>query len=395
MAGPYPLATLAAQVSATGISAPSFPDDLASLQASFQGIFGTDTYIAPDSQDGQWLAIIAQAINDTNALAIAVYNSFSPATAQGIGLSTIIKINGLVRENSSNSTVNVICTGTPLSVIKGGIVADALGNQFSLPTFIIPPGASITLTATAVSPGAITGSPGTVTKIVNPQLGWLSVTNPAGIVPGAAVETDAQLRQRQSYSTGNNAVTPLKTLTGLIAALPGVLEVAPYENVGPTTDANGLPGHSISMVVLGGQSSAIASVILNKKTEGAATYGTTSVVVPDYAGVPKTVNFFVPTSETIQVQVTLHALAGFSTATETLIKSAVAAYINGLLIGQSVYLSKLYVPANLANDSDGATYDITGILVGVNGGALGSSDIAILFNQQATCVVTDVTFVVV
>lgn len=391
----YPLTTLAAQVSQTGISAPTFADDLASLQASFQLIFGSDAYLSVDSQDGQWLGIIAQAVNDTNALAFAVYNSFSPATAQGIGLSTVVKINGLARESSSNSTVNVVCTGTPLSVITSGVIADVLGNQFKLPTFIMPPGGSITLTAVALNPGAINGGAGTVATIVNPQRGWLSVTNPAGIVPGLAVETDAQLRQRQSFSTGNNALTPLKTLTGLIAALPGVVEVQPYENVGSTTDANGLPGHSISMVVLGGVASDIASIILNKKTEGANTYGSTSVTVNDYAGVPKVINFFVPASETIQVHIALTALTGFSTATESLIQNAVANYINSLLIGQSVYLSKLYVPANLGNDSDGTTYDITAITVGVNGGGLGTADIPILFNQQATCIVSDVTFTVV
>lgn len=389
----FPLATLAAQVTADGISAPPYSDDLASLQADFRAIFGDDAYLETDSQDGQWLAIIAQAVNDTNSLAIAVYNAFSPATAQGVGLSTVVKINGLDRALPAHSTVDIVSTGDPGSIIVGGIVQDALGNQYSLRTFIIPPLGSITATATALLPGAIGGAPGTINQIVNPSRGWLTVTNPSSVSPGSDVETDAQLRQRQAVSTGNGAVAPPKTLVGNIEALDAVTECILYENVGSTTDANGLPGHSVSLIVTGGDANEIASVILNKKTEGANTYGTTSVTVLDYAGVPQVIHFFRPTLATIQVQVTLTPLAGFSTATEALIQNAVAAYINGLNGGDDVILSKIYVPANLNNDLDGNTFDITGILIGKNGGALGSADIVIAFNEEATCVPADVTFI--
>jgi hypothetical protein len=79
----YPLPTLAATVTDAGISAPPYADILLSLQASYRSIFGSDIYIDADSQDGQWLAIIAAAVNDCNAATIAAYNSRSPATAQG------------------------------------------------------------------------------------------------------------------------------------------------------------------------------------------------------------------------------------------------------------------------------------------------------------------------
>ena len=77
----YPLATLACTIGSTGISAPAYSDIVASLQASFQLIYGADSYLGPDSQDGQMLAIYAKAQDDTNQAQIAVYNSFSPARA--------------------------------------------------------------------------------------------------------------------------------------------------------------------------------------------------------------------------------------------------------------------------------------------------------------------------
>ena len=78
----------AASITDTGITAPTFAEIYSYLVGQYQGIFGADIYITPDSQDGQFLAIIAAAINDSNAAAIAIYNSFSPATAQGQALSS-------------------------------------------------------------------------------------------------------------------------------------------------------------------------------------------------------------------------------------------------------------------------------------------------------------------
>ena len=72
------MTSLAAQVTSTGITAPPYADILASLIASFQSIYGIDSYLGADSQDGQMLAVVAKAINDSNQTAIAVFNSFSP-----------------------------------------------------------------------------------------------------------------------------------------------------------------------------------------------------------------------------------------------------------------------------------------------------------------------------
>src|SRR5688572_6254967 len=99
-----PLATLAATIAADGISAPTYEQILASLQESMRTVFGPDIYIEADSQDGQFLAILAQMIHDGNQADIATFNAFSPTYAQGIGLSSVVKINGIRRRASSFST---------------------------------------------------------------------------------------------------------------------------------------------------------------------------------------------------------------------------------------------------------------------------------------------------
>ena len=95
-------------IDANGVSAPSFADILSYLQAQYRAIFGDDVYLGNDSQDGQFLGIVAKAIHDSNSALVAAYNSFSPATGQGNGLSNNVKINGLARLVASNSTVEML-----------------------------------------------------------------------------------------------------------------------------------------------------------------------------------------------------------------------------------------------------------------------------------------------
>ncbi|HDL6968887.1 TPA: hypothetical protein PXM19_004500, partial [Yersinia enterocolitica] len=74
---------LNAIVSATGITAPDFETIRSTLVSYFQEIYGGDSYLDADSKDGQMVTLYALGIHDANNSAIAVYNSFSPATAVG------------------------------------------------------------------------------------------------------------------------------------------------------------------------------------------------------------------------------------------------------------------------------------------------------------------------
>jgi len=390
----YPLPTLAAQVTATGISAPSYADILASLKASLQSIYGSDAYLEPDSQDGQMLAIFASAINDANNMAIAVYNAFSPATAQGTGLSSVVKINGLARLIPSNSSATVNIVGQAGTQIVNGLVEDENGNKWALPALVtVPVGGLIAVTATAVVSGAISAAAGTINVIATPTRGWQSVTNPADAVVGAPVEDDATLRRRQSVSTSLAAVSVLDAMVGAIANLSGVTMWAAYENDTGSTNSLGIPAHSISMVVEGGDAQTIAQMIAQQKTPGTGTYGTTTETVYDQLGVPSTIHFFAPTHVTLTVVITVKALPGFVTPTQTAIAAAAAAYIAGLGIGagtldgtDKVYLSRVEAVAALMGSGVEKTFNITSVQLSRTGaGGLAAADVAIAFNELAKC----------
>jgi uncharacterized phage protein gp47/JayE len=405
----YPLATLAAQVDATGISAPSYPDIFASLQASFRQIYGEDAVLTADTQDGQFLAIFALAVHDANQTAIAIFNSFSPHYAQGAGLSSLVKLNGLTRLVPTKSTVDVLVSGSVGTVITNGIVGDGT-NNWDLPVMVtIPLSGEITVTATAEEDGSIAAAPGTVSRIVTPTLGWAEVTNPGAAAPGAPLETDATLRRRQDFSTALPAQSVVASISASLASVLGVTSFVIYENDTNVTDANGIPAHTICAVVEGGSVDDIAAAIALKKTPGTGTFGTTSVTVLDQSGVPSTIKFYVLAPVAMDIIVSVTALAGFVTSTADKIKAALVQYINNLDIGEDSYIGRLWGPADLqgqaAQDATGLlqgdldvlskTYKVTAVTQGAHGGALSAADFVVAFNQSAQTATANITVNVV
>lgn len=390
------ITTTAPTISATGITAPSYADIFAYLQAQYRSIYGADLYLEADSQDGQFLGVLAAAINDANAVAIGIYNSFSPSTAIGSALSSNVKINGIAREVPSFSTVDLTLTGQAGTTINNGVVSDIAKNRWSLPaTVTIPSGGAITVTAVSQALGAITAAAGTVNTIATPTLGWQSATNPVEAAPGSPIESDAELRARQTISTALPSQSILDGIVGSVAGVAGVTRYVAFENPTDTTDANGIPAHSISLVVEGGDVALIARQIALKKTPGTGTYGTTSQVVNDAYGQPITINFYRPTDVPISVAITVKALSGYSSDVGDQLKQALVDYINALVIGGDVLLTKLYLPANLFGSVAGGSYEVTVLQIARDGGTPAGSDLVLAFNEVAVADTSLVTLTVV
>ena len=362
----FPLPTLIAQVTAAGITAPSYSDIYNSLLASYALIYGSDILTDASTQDTNWIAIQAAAINDANSLAIAVYNDFSPATAQGAGLSSVVKVNGIQRLVPSNSSAAIEIVGQAGTPITNGIVGDnaGLNTQWALPSVVnIPVSGTITVTAICTTAGAVTADVATLTVILTPTAGW---------------------------QTG---------IFGTISNLAGVTDVGFDNNTTNATDGNGVPGHTLAMVVEGGDLQSIVNEIGASLSIGCGTFGNTSgtYVDPNY-GFNYTIFFSIPAQQTILVQVTKTALTGYTTAIGTEIQNAVAAYISALGIGADVLLSRIYAPALLqgpfaspASPNDALTYEITSLLIAISPASPGSSDLTIAWNELAVCAPSNVT----
>lgn len=378
-------------IDAKGITAPALADIRAYFVGRYREIYGEDVYLEPDSQDGQLLDLFSVAVHDANAMTVSVFNAFSPSSAQGEGLSRVVKINGIARHTATRSQVDLLLGGTAGTVITNGYATDAENHRWDLPASVtIPPAGQITVTATASVLGAISASAGTIATIGTPTRGWQTVTNPLAAVEGNPIETDAELRRRQTTSTAIPSQTIFDGIIGAVANLPGVSRYGGVDNDTSATDANGVPGHAFSTVVDGGDAATIAATIFAKKGPGAGTHGTTSETVTDAFGVPHVIRFMRPTEVPISVGISLVALHGYTSNIGDKIKAAVAAYIEGLPLGGEIYLKRLYVPANLPGSAEGQTYDISAITIARDGGSLGAANIDLAYHEAPTCSVSDI-----
>ena len=381
-------------VDATGCHIPAFADILTALQNDYRSVYGTDVLLDADDQDGEWVGIQAAAFNDYGAAFVAAYNSFSPATAQGVGLSSVVKTNGIRRKIAGYSTVDLTIVGTVGTKIYGGVVTDGVYN-WAMPVVVtIPISGQIVVTATCATAGAIAAAPGAVSSIQNLTKGWQSASNAAAASLGAPVEQDPQLRVRQSASTALAATGVIDGIYGAVLALPNVTRARIYENDTSGPDTNGIPGHTIALVVDGGDAFAIAQTIAARKLS-AGTYGTTAeVVVTGAAMIPRTISFFRPSEPLITWNVSVRALKGFTADVATMIQNALAAYTNALGIGAGeagrIMLARAY-PTALLKGAPANTFELVGLAVARDGGAPAAADATIAFNEAPSCVPASVT----
>ncbi|EJQ2136127.1 baseplate J/gp47 family protein [Escherichia coli] len=379
---------LSATVTAQGISAPDYQTILDTLTSYFRQIYGSDAYLEPDSKDGQMVALVALAVHDANNTAIEIYNSFSPTTAQAAALSSNVKINGITRKVATNSTADLLLTGTAGTTITNGSARDKNGIIWNFPASVaIGVDGTVLVTATCANSGSVAAMAGTITTINTPTRGWVSVTNPAAATVGTPAETDAELRIRQSQSVALPSITPFEALDGAVSNVTGVTRHKLYENDTGSEDGNGLPPHSVAVIVDGGDVTDIAQAIRGNKGQGTATHGTTSVTVPDKYGNPHVIKFSRSSDVPVYARIKLKVFTGYTSQIGQQIQQDISDYINSLTIGDSVLLSRIYSPANLGVVSGGNAryYDIQELTIGKSPGALSSSNIDIRYNESASC----------
>lgn len=381
------------QVTAQGITAPSYAEILEYLQGQARQIFGSDINLSADTQDGQLIAIVAAAISDANAQAIAVYNSFNPNTAVGVALDSAVKTNGLKRREPTQSTVDLLLVGQAGAVITNGVAIDTFENRWLLPaSVVIQTIGQTTVTAIAEEAGDIAAPAGSITTIGTPTLGWQSVTNPSAATIGVPVETDAELRARQARSTAIASVSLWEGIIGALLDLPGVTRVSGVKNDTDTPTPDGIPGHSIAMIVEGGDVQTIGETIFLKKGEGVGTFGDVSITYLDAYGFPNAVYFSRPDVVQIYCTITITPGAGYLSSVADEIQQRVADYVNSLDIGVSVNIGRVLASA-IKDCTTGVDtrFDVTGITLGTSSVAQSAASVPIAWDDAAQCLAANVS----
>ena len=279
------------------------------------------------------------------------------------------------------------------TVITNGVATDDNENRWLLPDqVIIPVSGEITVTATAEEVGAIEASPNTITQIGTPTLGWQSVNNPTSATVGVAVETDVELRQRQSRSTELPSISLWEGIIASLLNLEGVTRVSGVKNDEDATSDEGVPGHTIAMIVDGGDVDEIGKTIFLKKGEGVGTFGTTQTTYIDTYGFPNVIKFSRPTIVNAYVTLTITPSSTYISTVADEIKQRIADYINSLAIGEGVNIARVLSSA-IKDCTTGVDdrFDVTAIVMGEASGSQTAASIPIEWNEAATCDVENIT----
>jgi len=359
---------------------------LSELNAAMKAIFGEDFNTSPESPDGQVNGVVSASNADLWELAQACYNAYNPSAATGVALSNLVQVNGITREPATSTRVVLTIGGTEGALIPAGsLVSSGEGTtQYStVGPVTIPAGGSVDVNAEATITGPIEATAGSLTTIETPIVGWDTVTNNADGVLGTNEETDPELRARRSQSVARDAQAIIDAIFAEVANVTGVTSLLVLENDTDTTDGNGLPPHSVRVIVRGGDDQEIGEAIFLKKTIGAETDGTTTVQVNDIQGLPNDISFQRPTETPIYVTVNLTTFADFPADGADQIKQAIIDYAEGNLVqgrefsmGDDIIHSELYTPIN---SIQGHTVD--SLFIGTSPSPAGTADIAIAFDE--------------
>ena len=329
-------------LSSTGLQVATTTELLTNLQTAFLNIYGSAINLASNSPDAQMINIFVQAQQDVQNLLMAIYNSFDPDQAIGVTLDQRVAINGIQRQ-AGTYTVTPITITNSQSVNLYGLdqttqpvytVSDNAGNQWQLQATQLGLAAGTrSLSFQAAAPGAVVTIPNTINVPVTIVLGVTAINNPTTYsILGVNEESDAKLKIRRQISV---SLASQGYYSGLLAALlniPGVTSAFVYENTTGSTNSDGVPGHSIWVIVAGsGAPSAIAAAIYNKRNAGCGMYGSTSYNVTQVDGSTFTIYWDTVVTRNVFITFTASSVNGTTPPNIAAVRAALgSSYVPGV-----------------------------------------------------------------
>lgn len=349
-----------------GIVTQDLEEIRADITAQMQNIYGADINIEQNSPDGQFINILAQAKKDILDLCVQYYNNCNTETVTGIAQQILYQLNGLTIKSYSYSRVYVNVTVTQSVSLKGldgdienpegtgYTVSDANGNRWILTASQNLNTGTHLLDFRAADLGAITALPNTITIMETIIAGVQSVNNPANnYETGATGETESEFRQRRNISTSMPSQGFEDATEAQLLTLPNVTQAKVYSNRTSST-VNTIPAHTVWVIVEGGESDRIGSVIYNNIPPGIPMKGSQSVTIERPNGSTDTVNYDLPSATDLYVQMNIKKLSG--AIDEDYVKQQLAA--TTFAIGESAEAANIStIVKNIISES-GTPYDV-------------------------------------
>lgn len=325
------------------------------IEASMVSIFGDDINTDPNTQDGQFINIMAQVGRDLREIIAQVNSGFDPDQAVGRVLDQRVAINGITRKSGTFTEVPVEVTVSKALSLVGlddysdeidpdisnlYTVKDDAGTKFYLmDSYSFTAAGTESLIFRAADLGDVEVNANTITTPETIIAGVTDINNPSGATAlGVDEETDTSLRSRRIAATAIQAIANRNGLQSALEALDEVTIALVKENDTDTTDADGVPPYSIWCVVQGGNDVEIAEVIAAKKTHGCGMKGDEDITLQYLDGRSFHIYFDRPTTQDLYVRFEIELLNG--TVDEDYIKESI---VDGITwdVGADAYSSKI------------------------------------------------------
>lgn len=347
------------QITVLGLETQTQQELIDYFTAGYESIYGNDINLDSASPDGQYMLIQIQAILDVLDFITNVNSGFDPDQAIGVILDQRVAINGIQRQGGSFTLTDItliVDRALNLAGLDGAVndpngtgytVADNAGNNW-----VLVDSQSISVAGTYVfsfraqNTGAVLTVPNTITVPVTVVLGVTSINNPTTYSSlGVNQETDAQLRIRRQKSTSLSSQGYLAGLLAALLNLTGVVDAFVYENNTGSTDADGIPGHSIWVIMQGGADSDIATAIYSKRNAGCGMRGSVTFVITQVDGSPFTVRWDIVVSEDVYIQFHAQSIDGV-TSIDTAFIAAQLVLLLPTGVNQSLNINELSTLVN-------------------------------------------------
>jgi uncharacterized phage protein gp47/JayE len=366
------------------------------------GLFSGDNGTSIPSSSVVGSNLFADTFSTTSAILLA------PVAASGIEVEVLtvqnataytitysissVSNNTVTFTSDSDATIAEIIAGLkaeidsshPLMVatISGETLVIEKSDIFQTSNFSISSNLSITKVSklgslVAEDVGPISAEANSLNVIKTPALGWDSVTNPLAASEGRFTETDEELRLRFRNTKFERSTNILDSLYSALLSVPTVESVAVYDNDTDIVDANGLPPHSFTAVVLGGEAEDIANTIWRNKPVGITSNGNTTVTITDSQDFPRDINFERPDPVVIYISIVLDTNELFPADGFDQIKSAIIAFAKDeFSVGDDIIWSRLFTPINSIPG-----HSVTSLFIGTSPSPAGTANIPIAFNK--------------
>lgn len=264
---------------------------------------------------------------------------------------------GLRRLSVAKAVGYVTFTGDPLSKVPSGLMVGTITNVY----YTVQEGGQLNHEGKVTLPVMCTveGTLGNVeanriTQIVNPISNLESVTNDLTISSGRFDETDEEFRDRYYLSIDKAGGVNVDSIRGaLLQEVGGTISCLVYENVTDFYDDKGLPPHSVSAIVHGGNDADIAKTLYKWVGGGIQTYGNTEIIVISLSNQDIPVQF--PRPNPVYIEIAIKNLItdikfpsdGYDQIKQSLINYIGNNEVGGINVGENVIYNR--IPCRVVN----------------------------------------------